>query len=159
DGPHGMGERPLETRVAEPGKAIAYLLPRACQLVGCEAGGGFLAGALDRVAEPALVFPGGARRDHRDGPVRAVLDRRADGAAAPQPFADLLKEPGVGIGADDLQGERQRQHAARVRRCLDDAYEVALRQVLPTEPHGALRAAARQPWPRRRARTVGREDA
>ena len=67
--------------------------------------------------------------------------RRADVVAEPEALADLLEEPRIGIGADDLHGEREREHAARIGRRGGDAHEVALGQVLAAETHGGR-------WPR-----------
>src|SRR5262245_65047224 len=100
-----MRQRALESRVREPREAVADLLPRPGQLAGREAGRRLGAGALHRLAQTVLVRARGARRDHRDGPVPAVLQGRTDLVPESEPLADLLEQARIRIGADDLEGE------------------------------------------------------
>ena len=109
-------DRVVEAAVGEDGVAVAQLLARPVELVGAEAlVGGAPAGVLDGARE--AVARGCARRwrpTHGAGPVGPPLEMGADLVAEAEPLAQLLEEPAVGIGADDVDrdaGREQRRAA------------------------------------------------
>src|SRR5262249_13866092 len=141
-----------------PGKAVADLLARPQQLLAGEPGARRAARPLDGLEQAILVLPRRARRDHRHGPVDAMLDTRADVVAEAEALADLLEEACVRIGAHEPDGERGGEDAARGGRRGGEPDQVALGEIAPSQAYGAADAARRQAGARCRPRAAGGKD-
>src|SRR5262249_57396827 len=128
------------------------------QLLAGEPGARRAARPLDGLEQAILVLASRARRDHRHGPVDAVLDTGTDVVAEAEALADLLEEACVRIGAHDLDGEREGEDAARVRRRGGEPDQVALGEIAPSQAYGAAGAARRPAGARGRPRAAVREN-
>src|SRR5579885_1436753 len=122
---------------------IAAARPR--ELLGAEARRGLARDAVDGLAQPPRLVAGGARAEHGDRPVAALLDRRPEVVAEAEALAHLLEEPRVGIRADDLEREREGEGGPRLARRGEQAHEVGLGEIAAGKPERPGRSVRANP--------------
>ena len=151
-------QRALETRVGEACEAVADLLPGALELArAAKPCGGLAEGAVDGLAEPTLVVraPALAVSTATAQSLPCSTDE-AEIVAEAEALAHLLEEARVRVGADDLDGEREREHArAAPRGAAMSRTRYTCGKSSPVQADGARAARRGRGGRARRARERG----